>query len=222
MRFRFYPCQTSGLFFFWYPLSVIRLSQKWTSLLKFLCNCLVSHFITIDYFLMSWYHKSVFDSLWRKNASMPLIYLTSIDCRTEQFLNQKGKVVTRLVLLRFVICLTISRQLLNHWEAKPKPSAPCIKVIAVNSVSFIVQLAPVVVFRSNNFGIVFSTVIWKPPIVFHQFYEFKAKEMIMCDTFLCCGRFSTQACEASFQLKLNGKFFCHTTSNIFTAIRCVT
>ena len=61
---------------FWYPLSVIRLSQKWTSLLKFLCNCLVSHFITIDYFLMSWYYKSVFDSLWRKNASMPLIYLT--------------------------------------------------------------------------------------------------------------------------------------------------
>lgn len=77
-------------FFFWYPLSVIKLSQKWTCLLKFLCNCLVSHFIAIDYFLMSWYHKSVFDSLWRKNASLPLIHLTSIDCiptRTEQFLN---------------------------------------------------------------------------------------------------------------------------------------
>ena len=90
---------------------------------------------------------------------MPLIYLTSIDCRTEQFLNEKGKVVTRLVLLRFVICLTISRQLLNHWKAKPKPIAPCMKVIAVNSVLFIVQLAPVVVFRSNNFGSGFSKVI---------------------------------------------------------------
>ena len=44
----------------------------------------------------------------------------------------------------------------------------------------------------------------------------------MCDTFLCCGRFSTQTCEASFQLKWNGKYFCHTTPNIFTAIRCVT
>ena len=160
--------------------------------------------------------------LLEEYASMPLIYLTSIDCSTEQFLNEKGKVITRLVLLRFVICLTISRQLLNLWEAKPKPIAPCIKVIAVNSVLFIVQLAPVVVFRSNNFGSGFSKVIWKPPNVFHQFYEFKAKEMIMCDTFLCCGRFSTQTCEASFQLKWNGKYFCHTTSNIFTAIRCVT
>lgn len=164
-----------GYFFFWYPLSVIRLSEKWTSLLKFLCNCLVSHFITIDYFLMSWYHKSVFDSLWRKNASMPLIYLTSIDCRTEQFLNEKGKVVTRLVLLRFEICLTISRQLLNHWE--PKPIAPCIKVIAVNSVLFIVQFWLLLwFFEVTTLALDFRQPFENHPMFFTNFMNLKLKK----------------------------------------------
>lgn len=36
------------VYFVWYPLS-----QKWTSLLKFLSNCSVPHFITIFNFLMS-------------------------------------------------------------------------------------------------------------------------------------------------------------------------
>ena len=60
----------------------------------------------------------------------------------------------------------------RHWEAKPKPIAPCtrdfsralskLQVIARNCDWFIALFAPVVIGRSNNLRIGFRTVIWKP------------------------------------------------------------
>ena len=67
----------------------------------------------------------------------------------------------------------ISRQFFIQWEAKPKRIAPYtrdfsralskLQVICRDSDGFIVLLlARVVIGWSNNFGIGFSTVIWKP------------------------------------------------------------
>ena len=63
-------------------------------------------------------------------------------------------------------------QNVNQWEAKPKPIAPCtrdfsralskLQVIARNCDWFIALFAPVVIGGSNNLGIGFRTVIWKP------------------------------------------------------------
>ena len=76
-----------------------------------------------------------------------------------------SKIITRLRLLRLVIGLKESRQFFNQWEAKPKPIAPCtrdfsrasseLQVIARNCDWFIALFVPVVIGRSNCFGLGF-------------------------------------------------------------------
>ena len=71
-----------------------------------------------------------------------------------------------------MIGLKDSRQFFSHWEAKPKPMAPCardfsralskLQIIVRNCDWFIALFAPVVIGRSNCFGFGFSTGIWKP------------------------------------------------------------
>ena len=71
-----------------------------------------------------------------------------------------------------MIGLKDSRQFFSHWEAKPKPMAPCardfsralskLQKIVRNCDWFIALFAPVVIGRSNCFGFGFSTGIWKP------------------------------------------------------------
>ena len=78
-------------------------------------------------------------------------------------------VIGRLRLLRLVIGSKIWRQIFNQREEKSKPIAAStrdfsralskLQVIARNSDWFIALFAPVVIGRSNNFGIAFSTVI---------------------------------------------------------------
>ena len=68
-----------------------------------------------------------------------------------------------------VIGLKDSRQFFNQRDAKPNPIAPCtrdfsrasseLQVIATNCDWFIALSAPVVIGRSNCFGLGFSTVI---------------------------------------------------------------
>ena len=68
--------------------------------------------------------------------------------------------------LHYVIGLKIQYQFVNQWEAKPKPTAPCIRDFAralstSNSHWFIALFAPVVIGWNNYVDIGFSTVIWK-------------------------------------------------------------
>ena len=68
--------------------------------------------------------------------------------------------------------LRVLRQVFNQWEAKQKPTAACMRdfsralnklqEIARSSYWFIAVFAPVLIGRSDYFGIGFSTVIWKP------------------------------------------------------------
>ena len=90
-----------------------------------------------------------------------------------------SKVITWLRLLRLVIGLKESRQLLNQWEAKPQPIAPRthdfsrdsseLQVIARNCDWFMALFVRVVIGRCNCFGFGFSTVIWKP--LYPSFYR---------------------------------------------------
>ena len=83
-----------------------------------------------------------------------------------------SKVNTSLLLLRLVIGLKFSCQFFNQRGAKAKPTAPCtcdfshawskMKVTARNWLVHGALFAPVVIGRSNYFGIGSSTVIWKP------------------------------------------------------------
>ena len=76
-----------------------------------------------------------------------------------------SKVIMWLQLLRLVIGLKDLHQFFNQWEAKSKPIAPCtrdfsrasseLQVIARNCDWFIALSAPVVIGRSNCFGLVF-------------------------------------------------------------------
>ena len=79
------------------------------------------------------------------------------------------EVITRWQFSRFVINLKISSQFFNPRDAKPKPIAPCtreffralrnLQAIAGNSDWFSARFAPVLIARSNYFGIGFSPVI---------------------------------------------------------------
>ena len=76
-------------------------------------------------------------------------------------------VIGRLRLLRLVIGSKIWRQIFNQREEKSKPIAASTrdfsralgKLHARNCDWFIALFAPVVIGRSNNFGVAFSTVI---------------------------------------------------------------
>ena len=73
------------------------------------------------------------------------------------------QLITRLRLLRSVIGLKMSLQFFDKWEAKSKPIATCtrdfssalskLQATAGNSDLFITLFAPVVIGRSNYFGI---------------------------------------------------------------------
>ena len=81
-----------------------------------------------------------------------------------------SKVMTQLLLLRWVIGVEISRQFVNQWEAKPKPNAPCkldfsrafsnLLVTARNSDCFIALFASVVIGRSSYVDVGFTTANW--------------------------------------------------------------
>ena len=74
-------------------------------------------------------------------------------------------------LLRLLIGLKISRQIFNHREGKQKPIAICtsdfsrafcmskLQVVAENSDWFIALFVPLVIGRSDYFGIGFSALI---------------------------------------------------------------
>ena len=76
------------------------------------------------------------------------------------------------IALRSAIGLKISRQFFNQWKAKANtnctlfarffPRLEQVRVIAKTSDWFIAQSSLVVIGGSNNFGIGFLTVIWKP------------------------------------------------------------
>ena len=50
---------------------------------------------------------------------------TYILCSSKAVFRRLSKAIVRLVLLRLVIGLKLSRQFFNQWEAIPKPIAPC-------------------------------------------------------------------------------------------------
>ena len=113
-----------------------------------------------------------------------------------------SKVITWLRLLRLVIGLKDSRQFFNQWESKSKPIALCTRhfsrapselqvIIARSCDWFIALTAPVVIGRSNCFGLGFSTVNSKPlhPCYYfccHYFYNQPFPWVVLWSNLLNC------------------------------------